>query len=165
MWLTVLIALAIILGLIGIIGSIVPGLPGPPISWVGLLLAFLSHKMGGADMTLMFLLIWLGITVIVSVLDYIVPSRFTKMAGGSKAGSTGATIGMIIGMFFTPIGMIPCSLLGAFLAELFQENKSVGGPWGTLTSSPGISRARLTMRSRRRSNALRISSTQSWGRV
>ena len=127
MWLTVLIVLAIILGLIGIIGSIVPGLPGPPISWIGLLLAFLSHKMGGADMTLTFLLIWLGITVIVSVLDYIIPSRFTKMAGGTKAGSTGATIGMIIGMFFTPIGMIPCSLLGAFLAELFQENKSLGG--------------------------------------
>ena len=125
MWLTVLILLAIILGVIGIIGSIIPGLPGPPISWVGLLLAFLSHKMGGADMSLTFLLIWLGITVIVSVLDYIIPSRFTKMAGGTKAGSTGATIGMIIGMFLTPIGMIPCSLLGAFLAELFQENKTM----------------------------------------
>ena len=125
MWLTVLILLAIILGVIGIIGSIIPGLPGPPISWVGLLLAFLSHKRGGADMSLTFLLIWLGITVIVSVLDYIIPSRFTKMAGGTKAGSTGATIGMIIGMFLTPIGMIPCSLLGAFLAELFQENKTM----------------------------------------
>ena len=31
---------------------------------------------------------------------------------------------MIIGIFLTPIGMIPCSLAGAFLAEMFQENKS-----------------------------------------
>ena len=49
---TILIVLAVILAVIGIIGSIVPGLPGPPLSWVGLLLAYFSHKLGGADMTL-----------------------------------------------------------------------------------------------------------------
>jgi len=121
---TLLIVLAIILGVIGIIGSIVPGLPGPPLSWAGLLLAYLSHRLGGADMSLTFVLIWLAVTIIVTILDYIVPSKFTKLAGGTKAGSQGALIGMIIGMFFTPIGMIPCSLLGAFLAELFQSDKS-----------------------------------------
>ena len=123
---TILIVLAIILAVIGIIGSVVPGLPGPPLSWAGLLLAFLSHKLGGADMTLTFVLIWLGVTVIVSILDYTVPAKFTKLAGGSKAGSRGALIGMLIGIFLTPIGMIPCSLAGAFLAELFQEDKSAG---------------------------------------
>ena len=123
---TLLIVLAIILAVIGIIGSIVPGLPGPPLSWAGLLLAFLSHKLGGADMTLTTVLIWLGVTIIVSILDYTVPAKFTKLAGGSKAGSQGALIGMIIGIFLTPIGMIPCSLAGAFLAELFQENKNAG---------------------------------------
>ena len=123
---TILIVLAIILAVIGIIGSVVPGLPGPPLSWAGLLLAFLSHKVGGADMTLTFVLIWLGVTVIVSILDYTVPAKFTKLAGGSKAGSRGALIGMLIGIFLTPIGMIPCSLAGAFLAELFQEDKTAG---------------------------------------
>lgn len=123
---TILIVLAIILAVIGIIGSIVPGLPGPPLSWIGMLLAFLSHRMGGADMTLTSVLIWLAVTVIVSILDYTVPARFTKLAGGSKAGSQGALIGMIIGIFLTPIGMIPCSLAGAFLAEMFQEGKSAG---------------------------------------
>ena len=126
MWSTALIVIAIILAVVGIIGSIVPGLPGPPLSWIGLLLAFLSHKMGGADMTLTFVLIWLGVTIIVSILDYTVPAKFTKLAGGSKAGSRGALIGMIIGIFLTPIGMIPCSLTGAFLAEMFQEDKSAG---------------------------------------
>ena len=124
MWSTVLIVLAFILCILGIVGSIVPGLPGPPLSWVGLVLIYLSHRMGGADMTTTFLLIWLGITIAVTILDYIIPSKVTKLAGGSKAGSTGAMIGMIIGIFLTPIGMIPCSLLGAFLAEMFQENKS-----------------------------------------
>ena len=123
---TILIVLAVILAVIGIIGSVVPGLPGPPLSWAGLLLAFLSHKLGGADMTLTSVLIWLAVTVIVSILDYTVPAKFTKLAGGSKAGSRGALIGMLIGIFLTPIGMIPCSLAGAFLAEMFQENKSAG---------------------------------------
>ena len=123
---TILIVLAVILAVIGIIGSIVPGLPGPPLSWLGLLLAFLSHKLGGGDMSLTFVLVWLGVTVVVSILDYTVPARFTKLAGGSKAGSQGALIGMVIGIFLTPIGMIPCSLAGAFLAEMFQENKSAG---------------------------------------
>ena len=121
---TILIVLAVIMGVAGIIGSIVPGLPGPPLSWIGVLLAFLSHKLGGQDMTLTFVLVWLAITIAVTVLDYIVPSRFTKLAGGTKAGSQGALIGMIIGMFLTPLGMIPCSLLGAFVAELFQSDKS-----------------------------------------
>ena len=71
---TLLIVLAIILGVIGIIGSIVPGLPGPPLSWAGLLLAYLSHRLGGADISLTFVLIWLGVTIIVTILDYIVPS-------------------------------------------------------------------------------------------
>ena len=123
---TILIVLAVILAVIGIIGSVVPGLPGPPLSWAGLLLAFLSHKLGGADMTLTSVLIWLAVTVIVSILDYTVPAKFTKLAGGSKAGSRGALIGMLIGIFLTPIGMIPCSLAGAFLAEMFQENKTAG---------------------------------------
>ena len=126
MWSTALIVIAIILAVVGIIGSIVPGLPGPPLSWIGLLLAFFSHKLGGADMSLTFVLIWLVVTVIVSILDYTIPAKFTKLAGGSKAGSRGALIGMIIGIFLTPIGMIPCSLAGAFLAEMFQEDKSAG---------------------------------------
>lgn len=123
---TVLIVLAFFFCILGIIGSIVPGLPGPPLSWIGLLFIYLSHRMGGADMSLTFLLIWLGITIIVTVLDYIVPAKFTKLTGGTKAGSWGAVIGMIIGMFLTPIGMIPCSLLGAFLAEMFQSDKTAG---------------------------------------
>ncbi len=121
----VLIILAVILGIIGIIGSIVPGLPGPPISWIGLLLSFLgrSIKESNNEISLTCLLVWLVIMIVVSVLDYVVPSRFTRLAGGSRSGSRGATIGMIIGMFATPLGMIPCSLIGAFLAEWLQEDK------------------------------------------
>ncbi|MBQ9185679.1 MAG: DUF456 domain-containing protein [Bacteroidales bacterium] len=107
-------ALGIFLGVFGIIGSIVPALPGPPISWLGMLVMYLRFE-GSISSTQLF--IWLGITVVVTILDYIVPSRITKYTGGSKAASWGSTIGMLLGMFLTPIGMILGGLIGAFVAE------------------------------------------------
>ena len=118
--------LALLLGVVGIVGSIAPGLPGPPLSWVGLLLLFLwggGTDGGGNPMTLSFLLLWLGITVIVTIIDYIVPAYFTKLTGGSKAGGWGAIIGLFAGLVYPPVGMILGSLLGAFIAELVFAKK------------------------------------------
>ena len=118
--------LALLLGIVGIVGSIAPGLPGPPLSWVGLLLVYLWG--GGTDgsgnaMSLTFLLIWLAVTIVVTVIDYIVPAYFTKLTGGSKAGGWGAIIGLFVGMFVPPVGIIVGSLLGAFIAELLVARK------------------------------------------
>ena len=123
--------LAIVLGLVGIIGSIAPGLPGPPLSWVGLLLIFLwggGTDGGGNPMTLRFLLIWLAVTIVITIVDYVVPAYFTKLTGGSKAGGWGAIIGLFAGLVYPPIGMILGSLLGAFIAEFVFARKD------TLTS-------------------------------
>lgn len=133
---TILAILAIIAGVVGIIGSIVPGLPGPPVSWVGVLLAFLAKgtNASGDPMTLAALLIWLAVTVIVTILDYVVPTKFTKFTGGSKAAATGAILGLFAGMFLTPVGMILGSIIGAFLAEFIVADKGV---WGSFKSSMG----------------------------
>mgnify|MGYP003290164459 FL=1 len=109
----------------GIVGSIMPGLPGPPVSWVGMLLVFFAEKGTDNPMTLTTLIVWLVITVVVSVLDYVVPSWTTRAAGGHKAASTGALIGLLAGMFLTPIGMIAGALLGAFIGELMVTDKGV----------------------------------------
>ena len=118
--------LAIVLGLVGIVGSIAPGLPGPPLSWVGLLVLYLwggGTDGGGDPMTLRFLLLWLAVTVVVTIVDYIVPAYFTKLTGGSKAGGWGAIIGLFAGPIYPPVGMILGSLLGAFVAELVFAKK------------------------------------------
>ena len=117
---TLIIILAILAGIIGIAGSIIPGLPGPPVSWVGLLLLFLW---GPEDMPSKTLIIWGVVMVIVSVVDYIVPMYFTKVTGGSKYAGRGAMIGLFAGMFLTPIGMILGSFLGAFLFELYYTRQ------------------------------------------
>jgi len=74
-------------------------------------------------MTTTVLLVWLGIVIVVSVLDYVVPAYFTKVTGGSKFGSWGAIIGLFVGLIYPPVGMIFGSLLGAFIGELvFGQN-------------------------------------------
>ena len=118
--------LAIVLGLVGIVGSIAPRLHGPPLSWVGLLVLYLwggGTDGGGDPMTLRFLLLWLAVTVVVTIVDYIVPAYFTKLTGGSKAGGWGAIIGLFAGLVYPPVGMILGSLLGAFVAELVFAKK------------------------------------------
>jgi hypothetical protein len=123
---TFLAVLAIILGVAGIIGSIAPALPGPPLSWVGLAVLYIwgnGTNGDGEPMSTTLLLVWLAIVIVVSVLDYLVPAYFTKMTGGSKYGSTGAIVGLFIGLIVPPVGMILGSLLGAFAAELLFAGK------------------------------------------
>ena len=104
------------LGITGLAGCILPVIPGPPFSWVGLLLLYFW---GDEPMSLRFLLIWLVITIVVTILDYLVPAYFTKVTGGSRAASRGSLVGLLVGLiFFPPIGMIVGAFVGALLAEL-----------------------------------------------
>lgn len=105
----------------GIIGSVVPFLPGPPLSYVGLLV--LQMREATAFST-RFLIIWLVIVIIIVVLDYFVPIYGTKKFGGSKYGMWGCTIGLIAGFWFGPIGIIAGPFLGAFIGELLANNES-----------------------------------------
>jgi len=117
--------LAVILGIVGLVGCILPVIPGPPLSWVGMLLIYLTHPEG---MTLGLLLTWLGIALVVTVLDYVVPSWVTARTGGSKTAARGTFIGMILGIiFFPPWGMIVGSFLGALLSEVIFEGRDVMG--------------------------------------
>ena len=120
---------AIVLGVIGIVGSIVPGLPGPPLSWFGMLAIYIwgaGTNSAGEPMSTTFLLVWLGIVIAISILDYIVPASFTKLTGGSKYGSWGAIAGLFLGLIYPPIGMILGALLGAFMSELLFAGKDPG---------------------------------------
>ena len=133
----VIIILAVLAGIIGIAGSILPGLPGPPISWAGLLILHIwgnGTNAAGNPMTTKFLLIWLAITIVVCIIDYVVPAYFTRITGGSKAAGRGAIIGLIVGMFLPPVGIILGTLGGAFLAEFLVSRKD---GWESTKSAVG----------------------------
>ena len=114
---------AIVCGVVGVVGSVVPVLPGPALSFVGMVVAYLN---GGDYISTRLLWIWGIITLIITVLDYILPGYFSKMFGGTKAGITGATIGVFAGLFMGPIGIILGPFVGAVIGELLHEKQNLG---------------------------------------
>jgi uncharacterized protein len=120
----ILLIFGIILMIIGIIGCLVPVLPGPPLSFLGLLLLHFT-RFGSGTVTVLTnpVLYTLGvIAVVVTIMDYVVPVWGTKKFGGSKYGTRGATIGLIIGFFLGPLGIILGPLIGAFVGEMIFKD-------------------------------------------
>ena len=133
---TLLLILAIVCLLVGVIGSVAPGLPGPPISWVGLLLLALSHH---AIIAPSLLITTAVVAIIITALDYIVPTLGTKRFGGSKYGMWGCNIGLIVsivGLPFGPqglLGVIVWPFIGALVGEYLHSHDftpSLRAAWG-----------------------------------
>jgi len=115
-----LLLIAFILMFIGILGSFLPVLPGPPISWVGLLLLYLTKAV---PMSYTVLGITLIVAVVVGILDYVIPAKGTKRFGGSKYGIWGTNIGLIVGIFAPiPLGFIIGPFVGAFVGEMINDS-------------------------------------------
>ena len=111
-----------ILIIIGLLGCIVPVIPGPPISYVGLILLQLTDKPPFEAQTLV---IWLLITIAVTLLDYVVPVWGTRKYGGTKKGVWGSVIGLLVGLFFfPPLGIIIGPFIGAVLGEMIAGKQS-----------------------------------------
>jgi hypothetical protein len=114
----------------GTIGAVFP-LPGPPLSYIGLLLIH-ATRFANFSSTLLWTL---GlITAAVLVLDYYIPIWGTKQLGGSKYGSWGSAIGMVIGLFLGPLGLFIGAFAGALIGELLhgtEFNTSLKAATGT----------------------------------
>ena len=119
-----LLILGFLFMLIGILGSFLPALPGPPVSWVGLFLLYLTKAIPDDWMILG---ITLAIAIIVFALDYIIPAVGTKKFGGTRAGMIGTTLGLIVALIF-PIfgifGIIIWPFVGALVGELINKADS-----------------------------------------
>jgi len=76
-----LLALAIVFLIIGIIGCLVPVLPGPPLSFAGILIL---HFTDFAEFSVSLLIILGTIAIVVAVFDYVVPIWGKKKFGGSR---------------------------------------------------------------------------------
>jgi len=112
----VLISLGVVFIISGIMGCILPVIPGPPLSYIGLLFLHFTERY---QFSSRFLIIWAAITIVVYALDYLIPAWGTKKFGGSKRGVWGSIIGLVIGLFFfPPFGIIIGPFLGAVIGEL-----------------------------------------------
>ena len=116
---TLLSILAVLFGVVGCVGCIVPVLPGVALAYAGYLcLYFCTYS----EISVAWLVVFGVLTLIISVLDYLLPSYMTKKFGGSKAGERGAMAGVLGGFLFGPIGIIVGPFVGAVLGELIFDN-------------------------------------------
>jgi uncharacterized protein YqgC (DUF456 family) len=116
---------------IGILGCVLPLLPGPPLCYGALLIQQLRSD---DPFSSKFLWIWAGITVAVTVLEYVIPVVSTKKFGGSKYGIWGCTIGLIAGFWLGPLGIIIGPFVGAFIGEVLASSNSqqaLKAAWGS----------------------------------
>lgn len=127
--LLVILCLALLVG--GIVGTFVPALPGPPLCWAAMLISywFFPPFISGIMLCVM-----LGLTVVAQVLDYMAPVWMTKAGGGSKAATTGSTVGVLIGLFFMPLGLIVGPIVGAFVGEMTSSQKVGRALWIAILS-------------------------------
>jgi uncharacterized protein YqgC (DUF456 family) len=116
---TLLIILALVCCIVGLLGSILPALPGAPISYVGLLLLLPCE---GAAISTTALWVYGIFLAIVSILDYVAPVWLTNVSGGSKQATRGSVAGLIAGLFFfPPWGLVVGPFVGAFIGELMES--------------------------------------------
>jgi len=117
----VLLLFGFIFMLLGILGSFLPVLPGPPVSWVGLLLLILTRAVPD---DWWFLGITGAVALLVFAMDYFIPVIGTRKFGGSKAGMIGTTIGLVVAIVF-PIfgffGIIIWPFIGAVIGEIINK--------------------------------------------
>ena len=119
-----LIIVGFLFTIIGIIGSFIPVLPGPTMSWIGLLLLHLTKAV---ENNWWFLGITLAVAILVFALDYIIPVVGTKKFGGSKSGMIGTTIGLLVAIFFPILGIFGIVIwpfVGAYIGEMTHNKDS-----------------------------------------
>ncbi len=102
-------------------GSVLPALPGPPISYGGLLLLHFFTPYGvGTN----WIIVYSIVTVLIVVVDYMIPIWGAKKYGGTSWGIYGSIAGMLTGMIlFPPLGMIVGAALGALVGELLAGKR------------------------------------------
>ena len=121
----ILMTAAIVVIIVGFIGDIIPGIPGTPVSYFALLLLHWTDRI---TYSTYFLAITGVICAVITILDYVVPVWGTKKFGGTKAGTRGSTIGLIIGILVLPalgivmgpfglIGILGGPFVGAYIGE------------------------------------------------
>lgn len=129
---TILIIIAVLCILISLAGCFFPVIPGPPVALIALLLVKLFVENSQISWT--WICIFTVLTIIVTLLDYLIPAYGAKKFGATSAGAWGAIIGMIAGLFFLPLGIIIGPFAGAFIGELIRSKsykKSIKSAVGT----------------------------------
>lgn len=115
-----LLIIGILCLLAGLAGAVLP-IPGPPLSYAGMIALHYSRF---AEFSQNTLIAFGVITALVTVLDYYVPIWGTKKFGGTKWGMYGSGIGLVAGLFLGPFGLFIGAFAGAFIGEYLNDKNT-----------------------------------------
>lgn len=119
-----LLILSLIFIILGYVGAFVPGLSGPPLAWVAILLIYFVTNI---QLPLWVVIVTGVIAGLSLLLEWIIPAYGTKIFNGSKYGVRGSYVGMIIGIIVPiPFGFLIGPFLGAYIGELYMDPKDQG---------------------------------------
>jgi len=119
---TLFIVIAALFIIAGIMGAFIPIVPGPPLSYIGILIL---HFIKDGLFSWLFLISWGVVVVITVTLDSFIPAEGSRRMGGSKMGIYGALLGGVFGLFFfPPAGIIVGPIIGAFIGEFLAGKNS-----------------------------------------
>jgi len=115
-----IIIFSIILLILGVLGSILPVIPGPPLSFIGLLLL---HFFTPFEMQKDYLLLFGFSAALITFLDYWLQVYSVKLFGGGRTSTIGVIIGIVLGLFiFPPIGVLVGPFLGAYIGAIIESD-------------------------------------------
>lgn len=127
--------------LVGLIGTLLPVMPGAPVIWGGMLVyGFIA---GFESLGFYFLAAQALLALTVMGVDYLFTAMGSHYFGGSKAALWGAAGGLLVGLFFFPIGLLIGPFLGAALVDLLFRRRTdlavksgIGASLGFLSALP-----------------------------
>jgi hypothetical protein len=107
---------------LGIAGTVVPGLPGAPLVFGGLLLAAWADGFQKVGLpTIAFLA---ALTAASVAIDFAASSLGARRMGASRQAIIGAAVGTIVGLFFGLPGLIGGPFVGAVIGE-YRARKNI----------------------------------------
>lgn len=121
---------SIILLILGLVGTFLPVLPGLLLSLCGLLI----YKFGtDTPLSMVYIWIFVFLTALSVVLNYVIPARTNRKYGGTRWGSLGSVVGTLVGMFFIPVpfGFLIGMFLGVFVGELLHDASDRKKAWNS----------------------------------
>jgi len=113
--------IAFTLLVLGFVGAILPIIPGPILTYLGLLFLHLFTELNFSNTELVLYAI---VAMLVFLSDYILQFIGVKKFGGGNYSIYGTIIGVIAGLFFPPIGLIIGPFIGAFTGALMDNKKN-----------------------------------------
>ena len=119
---TIAIIVVSIFFLASLVGTVLPIIPEAPLIVIGMVIYGLIA--GFDELSLSFFIGQIVLAIAVIGVDYLTTAIGSRYFGGSKAAMWGAALGLLVGLFFFPIGLLIGPFLGAAIGDFIFRRRT-----------------------------------------